>query len=517
MTKRIQGLVQLCVLLSLAAPRAWSADYYVDASSGDDSNSGSAPGEAWRTIAHALAAATLDSGMNVIHVAPGVYDAAGGEVFPLRIDSKQSLLASAGPELTIIDGAGIGAPLLATSDATGGAYTSIVGFRLLNAVAGVQVRPLQLGQSPLLRDLRIEGMSYAGLDLWAGGQPGYEGSFLVNVLGCRIEGCARGVAAEAGGSVQGTASRLRMADTSVRACGLEGLLGIAQPSTGLFVQAERCRFEVNGGLGVDLGSVSAWDSGVSQSQFDSCLIANNAGGGVRLGDQDTTLRHCTIVDNTGVGLEVVAATQLEGVVVWGHASDLVGAVTGSHDDIGGGLIVGAGSLSADPRFVDRASADYRLAFDSPCVDAADFGQSSRLDLERIPRPRDGDLDLVALPDMGCFEHRPLYAPLHAALGSVVDIELYGPVGGRTTFFCSRAALLPTPVATPFGPYWLDQPHTVALLPRGVAPAPPSVIHFHVPSNALYAGSTYGFQALTSSLHAPSGMAFTQPVAMLFVP
>ena len=64
-------LILLCSLLALIAG---AADYYVDAEHGDDANSGLAPGDAWQTITHAMAALeTSPSCRATVHVAEGEY------------------------------------------------------------------------------------------------------------------------------------------------------------------------------------------------------------------------------------------------------------------------------------------------------------------------------------------------------------------------------------------------------------------------------------------------------------
>src|SRR5262245_18313699 len=60
------------------------AHWYVDATAGSDVNAGTfaAP---FKTIAHALAVVQVGQ---TIHAAPGVYDAANGETFPLVVPAN---------------------------------------------------------------------------------------------------------------------------------------------------------------------------------------------------------------------------------------------------------------------------------------------------------------------------------------------------------------------------------------------------------------------------------------------
>lgn len=74
---------------------------WVDATSGSDTNPGTST-EPFKTITHALASSAAS---DTIVVQPGTYDAANGEVFPLR-DYGASLIGAQGPEVTIIAGDG---------------------------------------------------------------------------------------------------------------------------------------------------------------------------------------------------------------------------------------------------------------------------------------------------------------------------------------------------------------------------------------------------------------------------
>jgi hypothetical protein len=82
-----------------------STDRYVNQATGDDANNGSS-GSPWATISYAVA--TADSEVT-IHVAPGTYDAAGGETFPITMKNGQTLLGDlanqgAGATPTLIRG-----------------------------------------------------------------------------------------------------------------------------------------------------------------------------------------------------------------------------------------------------------------------------------------------------------------------------------------------------------------------------------------------------------------------------
>jgi hypothetical protein len=79
----------------------------------------------------------------------------------------------------------------------------------------------------------------------------------------------------------------------------------------------------------------------------------------------------------------------------------------------GTLVAQSGNINKNPRFVDAASGDFRLRFDSPGIDAGPSEPfatgESRTDLAGNPRIVDGNGDGKGRRDMGAFEyqhHRP---------------------------------------------------------------------------------------------------------------
>lgn len=76
--------------------------YYVNVTTGSNSNPGNSAAAPFKTITRALSVA---AGRTVIHVAAGSYVVAAGESFPMAVPSGTRLLG-AGPETTIIDASG---------------------------------------------------------------------------------------------------------------------------------------------------------------------------------------------------------------------------------------------------------------------------------------------------------------------------------------------------------------------------------------------------------------------------
>ncbi|MBL7222800.1 MAG: trypsin-like peptidase domain-containing protein [Candidatus Brocadiae bacterium] len=117
-------------------------------------------------------------------------------------------------------------------------------------------------------------------------------------------------------------------------------------------------------------------------------ICTNKGKGVVLGERSRTQ-------------SVVAITNC---ILWGNGDDLVRcAATYSNIEDGN---EGKGNLSALPLFVRESEGDYRLKPNSPCIDAGTHKGIPTNDLQRNPRPVDGDGDRVAIADMGAYEYVP---------------------------------------------------------------------------------------------------------------
>jgi len=127
-------------------------------------------------------------------------------------------------------------------------------------------------------------------------------------------------------------------------------------------------------------------------------VDGGAGGGSRV-----SIRNCTVAGNVcdasirGNGLQVEGASEVDvnSCIFWSNGGDdfstdgtstLRVAYTASQE-----AIDGTGNISVDPRFVDEAAADYRLAAGSPCVDAGDPaapGSGGRVDMGRFERAAD---------------------------------------------------------------------------------------------------------------------------------
>jgi hypothetical protein len=118
--------------------------------------------------------------------------------------------------------------------------------------------------------------------------------------------------------------------------------------------------------------------------------------------------------------------------------------------------------------------------------------------------------------MGAFELLPLDVIGEAAIGHTIGIAFLGTEGAASTLFVAHAPLV-IPSATPFGISWLPAMGTVQAAVVHVHAGPPYVLRRRIPDDAALVGTTFSFQALTQSAHAPAGQAWTNPVTFVIGP
>jgi parallel beta-helix repeat protein len=83
-----------------------------------------------------------------------------------------------------------------------------------------------------------------------------------------------------------------------------------------------------------------------------------------------------------------------------------------------------GNISLDPMFRDLAAGDYRLRWDSPCVDAGTNEGAPATDILGVLRPIDGNWDGLAVTDIGAYEYAPLPVTIDVIPGNSLNtIEL----------------------------------------------------------------------------------------------
>ena len=142
---------------------------------------------------------------------------------------------------------------------------------------------------------------------------------------------------------------------------------------------------------------------------NSVLARNTAHGGgawATLASSVTSV-NCTIVGNTseddalgGAFFNNAADTEVINAIIWYNSSEWVANLDGSFTEIRwsnvGGGDPGPDNIAAEPRFVNRASDDYRLMPDSPSIDTGCTECATDLDILGSPRLLDG-------ADQGAYE------------------------------------------------------------------------------------------------------------------
>jgi len=162
------------MLLSAARSRAWlasipflfaltttasvAATRYVNASTGVNSGNCTSAGSPCKTITYAMGQSVAGNPGDLISVAPGTYNVALGEVFPIAFTTGAQLVATGDPTNTIIDGAGDTVKQgLFKSSGNNSPTAKIDGFTIAN---GLTTDPLSCS-SPTGGAIYISGSSQA--------------------------------------------------------------------------------------------------------------------------------------------------------------------------------------------------------------------------------------------------------------------------------------------------------------------------------------------------------------------
>ena len=200
---------------------------------------------------------------------------------------------------------------------------------------------------------------------------------------------------------------------------------IAASADTFYFVLEACQFAFNAAVNGGAIGGSLYHSG--EYTLINCLVYSNSAtyavyadpSGWEIADTDYAIdmSYCTVVDNAsggvyarnfnGLGLRIrdsiIANNGVTGIS-WSPGS--VGSGNLSFNDVyghtanyAGQAAAGTGCLTLNPRFLDAAQRDYRLAGHSPCIDTA-TNLFIAFDLPGTNRP------LRAGYDMGCYEMAP---------------------------------------------------------------------------------------------------------------
>ncbi len=189
------------------------------------------------------------------------------------------------------------------------------------------------------------------------------------------------------------------------------------------------------GVEFDKCVIDGFMNGVaSDSTFKNCLVFGNGVGESTFLLNSCSLVGCTVVGNNVSGGAVAPNCNAANTIFWRNDSGDYGPLNATNCCVEGQCL-GVGNACSDPKFIDFANGDYRLADDSPCIDAGDNSYNeAKTDLAGARRVQNGVIDI------GAFETR---APLELVYHSTLDSEsaIVSPIIGESGT-CSGATFIP---------------------------------------------------------------------------
>jgi len=151
---------------------------------------------------------------------------------------------------------------------------------------------------------------------------------------------------------------------------------------------------------------------------NTVIVHNQAatGGGAAL--HHSSLRFSTLADNHATvqagGLQAGADAHATALIIWHNTAPLFADLEKSAASAAFSHLAtptppeGTGHVAGNPMFLNRPSRNYRLQFGSPCIDAGPNALFPPADMDAYPRPKNGDSDLDAVPDIGAYEFSTIF-------------------------------------------------------------------------------------------------------------
>lgn len=528
-------ILHVTALSAALAVHARAADYFVDARTGNDADSGVTRQFAWRTLTHAVATVPAGTALapNVLHVAAGTYGVQTQETFPLEPRDFVHIVGYGGVRATVVEGGQTPEPLFRctlTPFASSGRGLVLAGMTLRHAANGLAATSTDGTLRVTVRDVRIARMSGAGV--FAEARFGQNGGVTIGAVDPLIQRseitlCGTAISVSSYGFAGLTLEDSLVADNFGEGLAFSG-------STASALRCERTRFFANTGVGLFAGGPTQGNG--STTVLRDCVFVSNAVGGVSLRSVDPsfhqhtlTAERCTFASNGVAGLDLsnpfggsARPASLSECIFWGNSDDVrenasfPSGIFAERCDIGDGDFAGVnGNFAADPLFRDPATGDVRLRFGSPCIDV---GSNVRglVDRDGVARLVDGDLDTQERNDLGAHEFQPLAIVGAARIGTDLVLELAGPPGGTAFLYLKRGPLAATPLATPFGDFDLAPGASLVAQPL-LTSNPVTTQTIAIADAANLVGKTYTLQALIPSAVAPNGAANSNAVSVVIGP
>lgn len=419
--------------LAYHVPAAQATDhYYVDAVGGSDVTGDGSQAAPWRTISHALIQVT---GPDVeIHVAPGMYNAALGENFPIVMEPAVRLIG-ADRENTILFG---NSSTHVVHFPGTGFYTETTvlrGFKIMNGNNGVLVSGRTgTPSSPVIEDNwitanaigvrnyavsdqriaaiirhnRIDYNTNRGIELYAG----YDGTRITSLIAdneithngtqgiyCFADG------AGSSGNPDNSHCNATVSGNLIAYNGTDGFRCHTDYAGECRTPMSNNRFIANAQWGISRQHAGTYLIINQPVLVNNIFIGNGTGGaGFRTGDRPRFVNN-TVAYNGQYGIRNGTPTIVNSIV-WGHIDDLNVAVEYvSYSNVGDGEYGGANNnLSVDPQFANSQQPDWHILGTSPLVDA---GNNAAADVPLSDM--DGDPRVLGTAvDIGADETTALY-------------------------------------------------------------------------------------------------------------